>query len=62
MKRIAIFMATVAVLSVEGFAQTSVTSSAPSAVQALGITEDKPITNGYVFVDGEYVEPPYVVI
>jgi hypothetical protein len=37
------------------------TGAAQSAVEDLGVTEGKPITNGFVFVDGKYVEPPYIV-
>jgi hypothetical protein len=32
-----------------------------SSVEALGTTEGKPITNGFVFIDGKYIAPPYVV-
>ncbi len=32
-----------------------------SSVQDLGRTEGKPITNGFVFIDGRYIPPPYIV-
>lgn len=31
------------------------------AVGALGTTDGTPITNGFVFIDGAYIDPPYVV-
>ena len=32
-----------------------------SSTEALGTTEGKPITNGFVFIDGKYIAPPYLV-
>jgi hypothetical protein len=32
-----------------------------SAGRDLGTTEGKPVTNGFVFIDGKYIEPPYTV-
>jgi len=32
-----------------------------SAVQELGTTEGIPITNGFFFINGKYIDPPYVV-
>ena len=37
------------------------TNSIHAAEQELGVTNGKAITNGFLFVDGEYVEPPYIV-
>ena len=31
------------------------------SASALGVTRGRPFTSGVVFVDGKYVEPPYVV-
>ena len=39
----------------------AVTNEVASLVQDLGITEGKYITNGFVFIDGKYIDPPYVV-
>lgn len=37
------------------------TNDIPSSVQDLGTTEGKPITNGFVFIDGKYIDLPYIV-
>lgn len=37
------------------------TGEEQSAVRDLGRTEGNPVTNGFVFIDGKYIDPPYVV-
>lgn len=37
------------------------TPAPPEAVKALKITKGKPFSKGVVFVDGRFIEPPYVV-
>lgn len=32
-----------------------------STILALGVEESTPITNGFVFIDGRYIPPPYIV-
>lgn len=31
------------------------------SVQELGMSKGRPVTNGFVFIDGKYIEPPYLV-
>ncbi len=37
-------------------------AKAGSDIDILGISKRQPITNGYVIIDGKYIEPPYIVM
>lgn len=62
MKRGTIIIAAIAALAL-AYQQPSraTTNEVPSSAKELGAMEGKSITNGFVFIDGEYLEPPYVV-
>ena len=56
-----IAIAVTALTCASQLASEAATNSVMSSVQDLGVTDGKPITNGFVFIDGKYLDPPYVV-
>ena len=46
---------------IAGVAEASFTPAPKEAVKALKITKGKPFSNGVVFINGKFIEPPYVV-
>ena len=46
---------------IAGVAEASFTPAPKEAVKALKITKGKPFSSGVVFINGKFIEPPYVV-
>ncbi len=59
MKKVTVFAIAAAIL-LGGLAQGAIEIPKASG-KALGVTRGKPFSKGLVFVDGHYLEPPYVV-
>lgn len=51
----------IATLSLPGLVTGTETNHLTLAVRDLGVTAGKAVTNGFVFIEGRYIEPPYVV-
>jgi len=61
MLTIAVLLVGLAKVAFAQITEDSATNAIFAAEQELGVTNGKPVTNGFVFVDGKYLPPPYVV-
>lgn len=61
MKRITIIALAIAALALVCQISSEAATNEISSVKDLGMTEGKPITNGFVFIDGKYIDTPYDV-
>ena len=50
-----------AALAAAALAAAAVPEIPKASATALGVTRGRPFSSGVVFIDGKYIEPPYVV-